>query len=82
MAIAWTLLNPAVVSLILGARTLAQAEDNLGALAVRLSDDQRARLDAASQPAPSVSNRLMDRPRVRQLISGSAVVERREPQAA
>ena len=82
VAIAWTLLNPAVVSPIIGARTLAQAEDNLGALAVRLSDDQRARLDAASRPAPSFPSRFMARPMVRQLVSGGAEIERREPLAA
>ncbi len=48
VAIAWTLQNPAVVSPVLGARTLAQFEDNLGALDVELSGDHLARLDALS----------------------------------
>jgi aryl-alcohol dehydrogenase-like predicted oxidoreductase len=34
---------------IIGARTLAQLEDNLGALDVELADEQVARLDAASR---------------------------------
>jgi aryl-alcohol dehydrogenase-like predicted oxidoreductase len=48
VALAWTMLNPAVVSPLIGARTLAQLEDNLAALDVRFSDEQIARLDAAS----------------------------------
>lgn len=49
VALAWTLLNPAVTSPILGVRTLAQLEDNLGALNVTFSPDQIKRLDEASQ---------------------------------
>ena len=42
-----------VSSVIVGARDLAQLEDNLGAVGWRLDDDQVARLDAAShRPAP------------------------------
>lgn len=51
-AIAWLLARPGVCSPILGARTLAQLQDNLGALEVVLSPDQIDRLDAASAPAP------------------------------
>jgi aryl-alcohol dehydrogenase-like predicted oxidoreductase len=49
VALAWTLLNPAVTSPLIGARTLAQLENNLAALDVSFSDDQIARLDAASR---------------------------------
>jgi aryl-alcohol dehydrogenase-like predicted oxidoreductase len=48
VALAWTLLNPAVTSPIVGARTVAQLEDNLGALDVVFDEGQRARLDEAS----------------------------------
>lgn len=48
VALAWTMRNPAVVSPVLGARTPAQLEDNLGALDVEFTPDQLARLDAAS----------------------------------
>jgi aryl-alcohol dehydrogenase-like predicted oxidoreductase len=48
VALAWTLLDPAVTAPIIGARTLAQLEDNLGALEIALGDDQRRRLEAAS----------------------------------
>ncbi len=50
VAIAWLLRRPAVTAVILGARTIDQLEDNLGAVDVRLSDEQSARLDAASTP--------------------------------
>ncbi|MEE4409743.1 MULTISPECIES: aldo/keto reductase [unclassified Serratia (in: enterobacteria)] len=48
VALAWTLRNPAVTAPIIGARTLTQLDDNLGALAVRLAEDQWQRLDALS----------------------------------
>jgi aryl-alcohol dehydrogenase-like predicted oxidoreductase len=49
IALAWTLLNPAVVSPIIGARTFAQFEDNLAALDVEFSPEQIARLDEVSR---------------------------------
>ena len=49
VALAWTLLNPAVASPILGTRTLAQLKDNLGALDIRFSEDQISRLNAVSR---------------------------------
>jgi aryl-alcohol dehydrogenase-like predicted oxidoreductase len=49
VAIAWTLANPAVVASILGARTLRQLEDNLGALQVALPESQLTQLDQASR---------------------------------
>jgi aryl-alcohol dehydrogenase-like predicted oxidoreductase len=48
VAVAWTLVNPAVASPVLGVRTLAQLKDNLGALDVELAAEHLARLHAAS----------------------------------
>jgi len=48
VALAWTLLNPAVTSPIIGARTFAQLEDNLAALEVVFNDEQIGRLEAIS----------------------------------
>jgi hypothetical protein len=48
VALAWTLGNPAVAASLVGARTVTQLEDNLGALEVRLDQEQWARLDQAS----------------------------------
>jgi aryl-alcohol dehydrogenase (NADP+) len=50
VALAWLLGRPAVTSVILGARTTAQLEDNLGASGLVLTPEQTARLDAASDP--------------------------------
>jgi aryl-alcohol dehydrogenase-like predicted oxidoreductase len=52
LAVAWTLKNPAVRSPVVGVRTPAQLEDNLGALAVEISDDQLARLEDISAVPP------------------------------
>jgi aryl-alcohol dehydrogenase-like predicted oxidoreductase len=49
VALAWTLANPAIVSPLVGARTLRQLDDNIGALDVELSDAHLAALDEASR---------------------------------
>ncbi|MGW7634662.1 aldo/keto reductase [Streptomyces decoyicus] len=48
VGLAWTLQNPGVTAPIIGARTPAQLEDNLGALEVDFTASQLARLDEAS----------------------------------
>ena len=48
VALAWTMRDPAVTAPIMGVRTLAQLEDNLGALSVRFDANQLRRLDEAS----------------------------------
>ena len=53
VALAWLVDRPAVTSVILGARTLEQLEDNLAAADVHLETDENAALDAASDPAPA-----------------------------
>jgi aryl-alcohol dehydrogenase-like predicted oxidoreductase len=50
VALAWLVDRPAVTSVILGARTLEQLDDNLGAAGLHLSADETARLDQASTP--------------------------------
>jgi aryl-alcohol dehydrogenase-like predicted oxidoreductase len=60
VALAWTLLNPAVTSTIIGARTLAQFEDNLAALEVEFSSDQITRLDAASRIELGFPHEMID----------------------
>lgn len=49
VALAWTLANPAVVAPLIGARTLRQIEDNIGALGIALNDGHLASLDEASR---------------------------------
>lgn len=53
VALAWLVGRPAVTSVILGARTVEQLEDNLGAAELRLTPEQVERLDTASDPSPA-----------------------------
>jgi aryl-alcohol dehydrogenase-like predicted oxidoreductase len=50
VALAWLLGRPMVTSVILGARTTKQLRDNLGAVDVRLTDDEVSRLTTVSDP--------------------------------
>lgn len=50
VALAWLINQPGVTSAIVGPRTMAQLEDNLGALPVQISADDRRRLDIVSEP--------------------------------
>lgn len=50
VAISWLLQQPAVCSVIVGARTLAQLEDNLAAGQLALSHEEVSRLSSASEP--------------------------------
>jgi aryl-alcohol dehydrogenase-like predicted oxidoreductase len=48
VALAWLLAKPHVMSVIIGAKTVAQLEDNLAAVTLTLSPEEIARLDAVS----------------------------------
>jgi aryl-alcohol dehydrogenase-like predicted oxidoreductase len=48
LALAWLLADPIITSPIIGPRTLVQLEDNLGALKINLSADEKQALDKAS----------------------------------
>lgn len=50
VALAWLQARPGVASIIIGAHTLDQLENNLGALEVQLSPEQQEALEQASQP--------------------------------
>ena len=76
VAIAWLLRQRHCSSPILGARTAAQLEDNLGALDVTLTDAQAEQLDQASAPPPIFPTRFLERPMLQQLIFGGAQVDR------
>lgn len=49
VALAWLLGRPGVTSAIIGGRTDAQFQDNLAAAELKLSEEERARLDKVSQ---------------------------------
>jgi aryl-alcohol dehydrogenase-like predicted oxidoreductase len=55
LALAWCAQQPGVTSPIIGPRTMEQLEDNLGALELALSDEDRARIDAAAPPGRMVA---------------------------
>jgi aryl-alcohol dehydrogenase-like predicted oxidoreductase len=50
VALAWVQAQPGVASTIIGARRLAQLEDNVQALGVKLTADELAKLDALTKP--------------------------------
>jgi aryl-alcohol dehydrogenase-like predicted oxidoreductase len=55
LALAWCVQQPGITSPIIGPRTLEQLEDNLGALDVTLTTEDRARIDAIVPPGDMVS---------------------------
>ncbi len=55
LALAWCEQQPGVASAIIGPRTVEQLQDNLGAAAVTIGDEDRARIDAIVPPGRMVS---------------------------
>src|SRR5690349_4878513 len=55
LALAWCLHQPGITSPIIGPRTMAQIEDNLGALDVTITDADRARIDEVIPPGRMVA---------------------------
>jgi len=53
VSLAWLAAQPAVTSVILGARNTIQLADNLGAASVELTPDEIGRLDQVSTPVVS-----------------------------
>ncbi|MBD0272551.1 MAG: aldo/keto reductase [Acetobacteraceae bacterium] len=73
VALAWVAGRPGVASTLIGASRPAQISHNVKALDVALSDGQRARLDAASEP-PAVSPFSLFSPAVRRMVFGGCDV--------
>jgi len=73
VALAWTLAKTPVTSPIVGARTRAQLEDNLGALEIELSPDQLTRLDDASAIELGFPHELLG-PRLRRILLGDVQI--------
>ena len=61
VAIAWLLTREAVSSVVIGARTMEQLEDNLGASGLDLAPEAVSRLDAVSEPDHPYPYGFMDR---------------------
>jgi aryl-alcohol dehydrogenase-like predicted oxidoreductase len=81
VALAWTLLNDSVTAPIIGARTLSQLEDNLGALEVELPDDACARLEQASTVRLGFPHEVLARPSTMTAVFGDTKVSARRPRA-
>ncbi|WP_020417068.1 aldo/keto reductase [Amycolatopsis sp. ATCC 39116] len=77
VALAWTLRNPGVTAPIIGARTTAQLEDNLGALAVAFSPAQLARLDEVSAIDPGYPHALLASDHIRKVTMGDLQIDSR-----
>ncbi|WP_040834201.1 aldo/keto reductase [Nocardia brevicatena] len=75
VALAWTLREPGVTAPIIGARTAAQLEDNLGALDVEFADEHLTRLEAASAVDLGFPHEFLRRPMTRQVTFGGLKVE-------
>jgi aryl-alcohol dehydrogenase-like predicted oxidoreductase len=54
LALAWVVQQPGVASPIIGPRTMEQLEDNLGALQVTITDEDRASLDKVAPPGRAI----------------------------
>lgn len=61
VALAWLLHQPHVTTVILGAKTQAQLEDNLAASELRLGPEHLSRLDAVSQLPPEYPGWMVER---------------------
>ncbi|MFE7798809.1 aldo/keto reductase [Nocardia sp. NPDC057440] len=77
VALAWTLRNPAVTAPIIGARTAAQLEDNLGALDVEFDAAQVARLEQASAIDLGFPHEFLARPMAQSVTFGDLKVQER-----
>lgn len=54
VALAWCMNQPGITSPIVGPRTMAQLEENLGAVKVTLTDEDRKKLDEVSRPGRAI----------------------------
>lgn len=76
--LAWMLQNPDITSPVIGARTPAQLEENLGALDVDLTTDQLTRLDDASAIDLGYPHRMLASDHIRNVTAGDLKVQARQ----
>lgn len=65
VVLAWVMARPSVSSVVVGARTVEQWQDSLGALKIHLTDEQTRRIDNVSPPAMLYPHWPPGRPRHR-----------------
>jgi aryl-alcohol dehydrogenase-like predicted oxidoreductase len=56
LSLAWVMQQPGVTAPLVGPRTLEQLEDNLGAIDVEITDEDRVTIDALNPPGGHVAN--------------------------
>ena len=72
VAIAWVRQQDGVVIPLIGARNLPQLTDNLGALEVRLTDDQLVTLDDVSRVDLGFPHNFLTDPNILDVVSGGS----------
>lgn len=77
VALAWTLLHPAVVSSLIGVRTAEQLQHNIGALDIVFDETHLARLQSVSAIDMGFPHEFLARPMVRGVTSGRTSVRPR-----
>ncbi|GAA4638499.1 aldo/keto reductase [Actinoallomurus vinaceus] len=76
VALAWTMRDSAVTAPIIGARTVAQLEDNLGALDLSFTEGALAELDEVSAIELGFPHDFLARPMTRNVMFGDTRFER------
>jgi len=69
VALAWVMTRPGITATLIGASKLPQLASNIAASEITLSEDQTARLDEVSAPAPGFSAALTS-PMIRRMVFG------------
>lgn len=77
IGLAWNLQSPHVTAPIIGARTLMQLEENLGALKIELSAQHLARLDQASAIDPGFPHAMLASDHIRRQTRGDMNIDAR-----
>lgn len=75
IALAWVLHRPFVMSVIVGAKTVEQLDDNLAATTVQLTADELSRLDKVSVLPPEYPGWMIERQGTAQLAAARFVAE-------
>lgn len=60
LALRWTMNRPSVASTIIGARTMKQLEDNMGAMAIHITAEEVVQLDALTKPELPFPHEFLD----------------------
>lgn len=81
VALAWVRQQPGVIIPLVGARTKAQLEDNLGCLDLELTQEQLARLAGSSDFDPGFPHDFLSNDYVKDIVSGGTheVIDRHGP---